>query len=226
MGCDCVTSIFSLHHNPKSLISLAFSISIFLLISSFPGMRMQDVGSSGNQLFREILRDEAANRLHELGKISDADGYLERTFMSPASVRASNAILSWMQDAGLRTWVDQMGNVHGRTDSMNANAEALLLGSHLDTVIDAGMYDGPLGIICAVSALKALKISGRLEKLKRPVEVIAFSDEEGVRFQTTFLGSGAIAGILPVSALQLSDRRFHPYISQPLSLHDTIYQYI
>ncbi|XXG69066.1 hypothetical protein AAC387_Pa06g2023 [Persea americana] len=203
MGCDCVTSIFSLHHNPKSLI---FSISIFLLISSFPGMRMQDVGSSGNQLFREILRDEAANRLHELGKISDADGYLERTFMSPASVRASNAILSWMQDAGLRTWVDQMGNVHGRTDSMNANAEALLLGSHLDTVIDAGMYDGPLGIICAVSALKALKISGRLEKLKRPVEVIAFSDEEGVRFQTTFLGSGAIAGILPVSALQLSDR--------------------
>lgn len=58
------------------------------------------------------------------------------------------------------------------------------------------------------------------------LQVIAFSDEEGVRFQTTFLGSGAIAGILPVSALQLSDRRFHPYISQPLSLHDTIYQYI
>lgn len=56
------------------------------------------------------------------------------------------------------------------------------------------------------------------------LQVIAFSDEEGVRFQTTFLGSGAIAGILPVSTLQLSDRRFHQYISQPLSLHDTIYQ--
>lgn len=99
-----------------------------------------------------------------------------------------------------------MGNVHGRTESVNTSAEALLIGSHVDTVIDAGIYDGSLGIVCAVSALKALKISGKLEKLKRPVEVIAFSDEEGVKFQTTFLGSAAIAGILPVSTLQLTDR--------------------
>ncbi|XP_058072189.1 allantoate deiminase 2 isoform X2 [Magnolia sinica] len=139
-------------------------------------------------------------------QISDADGYLERTFLSPASIGASNLILSWMQDAGLTTWVDHMGNVHGRYESVNASAEAILIGSHLDTVIDAGIYDGSLGIVCAVSALKALKISGRLEKLQRPVEVIAFSDEEGVKFQSTFLGSAAIAGILPLSALQISDK--------------------
>ncbi|KAL8508634.1 hypothetical protein ACS0TY_019035 [Phlomoides rotata] len=68
------------------------------------------------------------------------------------------------------------------------------------------MFDGALGIVTAVSALKVLKVRGMLEKLKRPVEVIAFSDEEGVRFQTTFLGSAAIAGVMPVSTLQVHDK--------------------
>ncbi|KAF5474568.1 hypothetical protein F2P56_006456 [Juglans regia] len=126
--------------------------------------------------------------------------------MSPASVRAGNIIRGWMEDAGLRTWVDQMGNVHGRVEGMNASAEALLIGSHLDTVVDAGIFDGSLGIISALSALKVLNTNGTLGKLKRPVEVIAFSDEEGVRFQSTFLGSAAVAGILPVTALQISDK--------------------
>lgn len=157
-------------------------------------------------LYPEILRDEAVARLNQLGKISDADGYLERTFMSLASVRAGNVIREWMEDAGLRTWVDSMGNVHGRVDGKNASAPALLMGSHLDTVVDAGMFDGSLGIISAISALKALKSNGKLNELKRPVEVIAFSDEEGVRFQSTFLGSAALAGILPVTALTISDK--------------------
>ncbi|XP_044497116.1 allantoate deiminase 2 isoform X3 [Mangifera indica] len=157
-------------------------------------------------LFPEILRDEAVARLNELGKVSDADGYLERTFMSPAAVRAGKLLGEWMEDAGLRTWVDQMGNVHGRTEGMNMTSDALLIGSHLDTVVDAGMFDGSLGIISAISALKVLNSTGMLGKLKRPVEVIAFSDEEGVRFQSTFLGSGAVAGILPVTTLQTSDK--------------------
>ncbi|CAK7356418.1 unnamed protein product [Dovyalis caffra] len=161
---------------------------------------------SEEDLYAEILRDEAVARLNQLGKVSDADGYLERTFMSPASVRASNLIRSWMEDAGLTTWVDHMGNVHGRVEGLNAGAEALLIGSHLDTVVDAGIFDGSLGIISAISALKVLKSNGTLTNLKRPVEVIAFSDEEGVRFQSTFLGSAAVAGILPVSGLQISDK--------------------
>lgn len=159
-----------------------------------------------DDLFAEILRDEAVSRLIQLGKVSDADGYLERTFMSPASVRAANLIRAWMEDAGLTTWVDSMGNVHGRVEGLNASAEALLIGSHLDTVVDAGIFDGSLGIISAISALKVLKSNGTLTNLIRPVEVIAFSDEEGVRFQSTFLGSAAVAGILPVSALQISDK--------------------
>ncbi|KAE9619525.1 Allantoate deiminase 2 [Lupinus albus] len=77
----------------------------------------------------------------------------------------------------------------------------------MDTVVDVGIFDGSLGIVSAISALKALHINGKLQKLRRPVEVIAFSDEEGVRFQTTFLGSGAIAGILPSTTLGVSDKR-------------------
>lgn len=145
-------------------------------------------------------------RLFELGKVSDSKDFLERTFQSPASVRAGNLIRRWMEDAGLQTWVDQMGNVHGRHGGLNPSEKALLIGSHLDTVIDAGIFDGALGIVTAISALKVLKIRGILENLKRPVEVIAFSDEEGVRFQTTFLGSAAIAGVMPVSTLQVHDK--------------------
>ncbi|XP_022762598.1 allantoate deiminase 2 isoform X2 [Durio zibethinus] len=126
--------------------------------------------------------------------------------MSPASVRAGILIREWMEDAGLRTWVDSMGNLHGRVEGINASAQALLIGSHLDTVVDAGIFDGSLGIISAISALKVLKSNGKLGELKRPVEVIAFSDEEGVRFQSTFLGSAAVAGVLPVTALKISDK--------------------
>ncbi|XP_043701924.1 allantoate deiminase 2 [Telopea speciosissima] len=203
--------------NSKAVITFGVSLvlSWFLVFSmvsatslaySSAGTGMGDSDSCRSDLYPEILRDEAVARLNELGKVSDADGYLERTFLSPASTRAGKLIQSWMEDAGLRTWMDQMGNIHGRTDGMNASAEALLVGSHMDTVIDAGIYDGSLGIVCAVSALKVMKITGNIEKLKRPVEVIAFSDEEGVRFQSTFLGSAAIAGILPASVMQISDK--------------------
>ncbi|KAH9616575.1 hypothetical protein KSS87_009587 [Heliosperma pusillum] len=127
--------------------------------------------SVGHELYKEYLRDEAVSRLNELGKVSDVDGYLERTFMSPASIKAASVIRLWMEDAGLTTWVDFMGNVHGRVDGMNASAPALLIGSHMDTVVDAGKFDGALGIISAISALKVLKVIDKLESLKRPIEV-------------------------------------------------------
>ncbi|XP_048229005.1 allantoate deiminase 2 isoform X2 [Ricinus communis] len=185
---------------------LNFLVCFLLSTSVSALMFSSDFGGKTNDLDKEILRDEAVARLNELAKVSDSDGCLERTFMSAASLKAGNLIQSWMEDAGLTTWVDHMGNIHGRVAGSNASAEALLIGSHLDTVVDAGKYDGTLGIISAMSALKALKSKGMLNKLKRPVEVIAFSDEEGVRFQSTFLGSAAVAGILPVSALQISDK--------------------
>ncbi|GAY49050.1 hypothetical protein CUMW_116320 [Citrus unshiu] len=185
--------------------SILFCYLLFSLISNVASSFMYS-DDRRDVLFPQILKEEAVTRLDELGKVSDANGYLQRTFMSPASVRAGNLIRQWMEDAGLRTWVDHMGNVHGRVEGLNASAQALLIGSHLDTVVDAGIFDGSLGIITAISALKVLKSTGKLGKLKRPVEVIAFSDEEGVRFQSTFLGSAALAGVLPVSALRVSDK--------------------
>lgn len=185
--------------------SILFCYLLFSLLSNAASSYMYSEDRR-DHLFPQILKEEAVTRLNELGKVSDANGYLQRTFMSSASVRAGNLIRQWMEDAGLRTWVDHLGNVHGRVEGLNASAQALLIGSHLDTVVDAGIFDGSLGIITAISALKVLKSTGKLGKLKRPVEVIAFSDEEGVRFQSTFLGSAALAGILPVSALRISDK--------------------
>ncbi|KAH9316274.1 hypothetical protein KI387_024901, partial [Taxus chinensis] len=188
-----------------SVVSSVLSAAVIIAAVSLPEWNNQETGLKLD-LFSHILRDEAVFRINQLGKISDAEEYLQRTFLSPAAIMAGNLIEEWMQDAGLRTWVDKMGNVHGRTNGANASHPALLIGSHLDTVVDAGMYDGSLGIICALAAIKALKISGKLEELPRPVEVIAFSDEEGVRFHSTFLGSAAIAGILPEDILRVSDK--------------------
>ncbi|GAV69227.1 Peptidase_M20 domain-containing protein/M20_dimer domain-containing protein [Cephalotus follicularis] len=197
---------FSDYQNPKECLLILFvCFLVFSLLFTFASSTSMD-SDVKNMLFPEILRDEAVTRLNDLGKVSDADGYLERTFRSPASVRAVDIIGGWMDEAGLRTWVDHMGNVHGRVEGMNTSVEALLIGSHLDTVVDAGKFDGSLGIISAISAMKVLKINGKMEKLKRPVEIIAFSDEEGVRFQSTFLGSAAVAGVLPSSALKISDK--------------------
>jgi allantoate deiminase len=189
-----------------SLFTLLFSILSNAASTTHICFGVEETECLKNDLFAHILKDEAVARLNDLGQVSDANGYLERTFMSPASIRAVHLIRSWMEDAGLKTWVDQMGNVHGRIEGMNPGGKALLIGSHLDTVIDAGKFDGSLGIVSALSAVKVLNISGRLGKLKRPVEVIAFSDEEGVRFQSTFLGSAAIAGVLPASTLNVLDK--------------------
>lgn len=194
-------------------MAMAFSFSILLLFSSLLSTLFSEKGAEGSEsifrdlLYPEILRDEAVSRLQLLGQVSDADGYLERTFFSPASVKAGNLIRGWMEDAGLKTWIDCLGNIHGRVEGRKPSAQALIIGSHMDTVVDAGIFDGPLGIISALAALKVLHKNGKLGTLERPVEVIAFSDEEGVRFQSTFLGSAAVAGILPASALQISDRR-------------------
>ncbi|EYU43647.1 hypothetical protein ABFS82_13G192300 [Erythranthe guttata] len=195
---------------PDVFVSVLSFLLVIIIVAALPLPHAlaspNGLSEGANLLHSEILKDEAVARLIDLGKVSDTEEYLERTFQSPASVRAGNLIRLWMEDAGLLTWADQMGNVHGRHEGLNPSEKALLIGSHLDTVIDAGKFDGALGIISAVSALKVLKTRGMLGKLTRPVEVIAFSDEEGVRFQSTFLGSAAIAGVLPVSTLHVHDK--------------------
>lgn len=177
-------------------------LSFFIFASAF-GLDFQACKSREE----EILRVEPLLRLKRLGNISDSHKHLQRTFLSEASLEAGILIQSWMEEAGMTTWVDDIGNVHGRLVGGNASAPALLLGSHLDTVIDAGLYDGALGIVTAIAAVKALHVSGDSDRFPRPIEVIAFSDEEGVRFQSTFLGSAAVAGNFPLQLLRACDKR-------------------
>jgi len=130
----------------------------------------------------------------ELGAISDEPGRLTRTFHSPAMRRANALVGSWMRAAGLAVREDAAFNLIGRWPCANPRARTLLLGSHLDTVRDAGKYDGPLGVLAALAVVQQLKADG--VTLPFHVEVIGFSDEEGVRYQTTYLGSRALAGTL------------------------------
>src|SRR6185436_10073653 len=122
-----------------------------------------------------------------LGRISEESDRLTRTFASPAMRRANKIVGSWMREAGLKVREDAAFNLIGRLDSPSRGAKTLLLGSHLDTVRDAGKYDGPLGVLIALAAVQSLRDRG--VALPFSVEIVGFSDEEGVRYQTTYLGS-------------------------------------
>lgn len=145
------------------------------------------------------LAAEVMRRCDELGQVSDEPGVLTRTFHSPAMARANALVGGWMQAAGLSVREDAAFNLLGRLDSGSGKKPALLLGSHLDTVRNAGKYDGPLGVLVALAAVQSLRQQGI--ELPFPVEIAGFSDEEGVRYQTTYLGSRALAGTLNQSDL-------------------------
>jgi allantoate deiminase len=145
------------------------------------------------------LARELMVRCDELGAISEEPGRLTRTFASPAMLRANKLVGSWMREAGMQTREDAAFNLLGRWNSSRRGAKTFLLGSHLDTVRDAGKYDGPLGVLTAIAAVKRLRERG--VQLPFHVEVVGFSDEEGVRYQTAYLGSSAFAGALKASDL-------------------------
>lgn len=145
-------------------------------------------------------------RCDALGAITDEPGRLTRTFHSPAMARANALVSAWMREAGLRVREDAAFNLIGRWPSPRRGARTLLLGSHLDTVRDAGKYDGPLGVLAALAAVAHLRASGA-EAPPFHVEVVGFSDEEGVRYQTAYLGSGAMAGTLGARELARIDER-------------------
>jgi allantoate deiminase len=142
--------------------------------------------------------------LDELGHITDEPGRLTRTFLSPAMRQANGCVQSWMEDAGLSVREDTVGNLIGRLEAERSKAPTLLLGSHLDTVRDAGKFDGALGVLLPIIALAEL----RRAKVVLPfaVEVIGFSEEEGVRFASAYLGSKGFAGTLRTADLAVRDR--------------------
>jgi allantoate deiminase len=147
---------------------------------------------------------EIVGRIGALGAVSETPENLTRVFLSPEHRAAADLLLSWMQEAGMRAHLDAIGNVCGRYEGDRPGLPCLMLGSHYDTVRDAGKWDGPLGIITAISCVADL--SKRGHRLPFAIEVVGFADEEGVRFASTLLGSRAIAGTFDKAALGSTDK--------------------
>ena len=149
------------------------------------------------------LGDEIVGRINRLGAISETAGHLTRIFLTPEHRAAAELILTWMRDAGMRAHLDAIGNVCGHYEGERPGLRCLMLGSHYDTVRDAGKWDGPLGLLTAISCVADLHKRGR--RLPFAVEVTGFADEEGVRFASTLLGSRAVAGTFNESVLASTD---------------------
>lgn len=150
--------------------------------------------------------------LDELGRVTDEPGRLTRTFLSPAMERANALVGRWMKESGLTVREDDTGNLIGRLEAgllppptSRLQPPTLLLGSHLDTVRNAGRFDGALGVVLPIVALAELKRRG--VTLPFAVEVLGFSEEEAVRFTGAYLGSKAYTGRLKAADLKLADAR-------------------
>jgi allantoate deiminase len=161
------------------------------------------VAASG-ALKQSLLGDEIIGRINRLGAISETPEHLARIFLTPEHRAAADLILSWMRDAGMSAHLDAIGNVCGRYEGERPGLPCLMLGSHYDTVRDAGKWDGPLGVITAISCVADLNKRGR--RLPFAIEVVGFADEEGVRFASTLLGSRAVAGTFAKNVLGGKDR--------------------
>jgi allantoate deiminase len=156
-------------------------------------------GSNFDRLATEIL-----DRCDALARCSDEAGRITRVFCSPAMRDAHRLVTEWMKSAGLAPRLDAAGNLIGTYLPPGCDSQRrVLIGSHLDTVADAGRYDGILGVMMGIAAVDSLR--EREVALPWAIEVIGFSDEEGVRFGTPFIGSRALAGTLDASMLALQD---------------------
>ncbi len=138
-------------------------------------------------------------RLGELAAISDEPGRLTRLYLGPGHRQAADLVSKWMREAGMTARLDAAGSVVGRYRGRDGGAQTLMLGSHIDTVRDAGRFDGPLGVVTAIEVVKAAAKAGK--RFPFAIEVIAFGDEEGVRFASTLGGAKALAGRFDPNAL-------------------------
>lgn len=139
----------------------------------------------------------------QLGAISDDADALTCAYMTPAHQRTAAQIAGWMREAGMAVHIDAVGNVVGRYAAARSGARTLTTGSHYDTVRNGGKYDGRLGILLPLALVRGLHARG--ERLPYDLEIVAFAEEEGVRFRSTFLGSSALAGSFDPALLDALD---------------------
>ncbi|WP_344369602.1 Zn-dependent hydrolase [Agromyces tropicus] len=157
----------------------------------------------------EATAQRVMARCDILAGISASTTAIERVHLSSEHARANELTARWMAEAGMMTRVDAAGNLLGRLDTGHPDAPALMLGSHLDTVPDAGRYDGILGVLVAIEVVRLLARRDEDGRAISPfpfaLEVIAFADEEGTRFGRALLGSSAVAGDWNTDWWELTD---------------------
>lgn len=149
---------------------------------------------------------ERANALARFS--ADGPDRLTRLYLTPEHAQAAHQVSRWMHEAGMGVHMDDAGTIVGRLDHGQTDAPTVLLGSHIDTVRNAGKYDGNLGVLIAIQAVQRIAASGR--SLPFALEVLAFGDEEGVRFPVTLTSSRAVAGIFDPATLDVTDNEGVP----------------
>ncbi|GMA51405.1 Zn-dependent hydrolase [Alicyclobacillus contaminans] len=139
--------------------------------------------------------------LAEIGR--QPDGGITRLSFSPEERAAKDTVRRWMEEAGLSVREDAVGNLIGRRSGQQNDGPVVLTGSHLDSVYNGGNFDGPLGVLAALEAVQCMQETGVETAL--PVEVVAFTDEEGARFRFGMIGSRGLAGTLTADHLEAVD---------------------
>jgi allantoate deiminase len=145
---------------------------------------------------------ERLSELAEIGRLEE--GGVARLSFTPEERTAKDLVISYMREAGLDVREDAAGNLFGRREGGDPEAAAVLVGSHVDSVINGGDYDGPLGVLGGIEVLQTMNEEG--VETERPVEIVAFTDEEGARFSLGMIGSRALTGTLSPEDLRHEDR--------------------
>jgi allantoate deiminase len=164
------------------------------------------LSESAPQSARPVTTERATrviSRCRELALCSEVEGQITRPFLTPSMHRVHALFTAWMQAAGMQVHIDAAGNLRGVLPSVNPAVPRLVIGSHLDTVTNAGAFDGILGVVMGLALVEEIC---RESALPFAIEVIGFSEEEGVCFGKPFLGSLALIGELDSATLALADR--------------------
>lgn len=144
-----------------------------------------------------IDADRLTLRLRQLGEVGrDPAGRLARLALSDADAAGRALVTEWMRELGLTVSIDAVGNLFGALPGSAPDAAPVMLGSHIDSVVDAGIYDGCLGVLAGLEVIAALREAGATPR--RPIVVAAFTNEEGARFAPDMLGSLVFAGGLGI----------------------------
>ena len=140
----------------------------------------------------KIDRTRLETTIEELGKVGATErGGLTRLALSDEDKRGRDLVTAWMREAGLRVSVDQMGNIFGERAG-EPGRPPVMMGSHVDSVPTGGKYDGQLGVLCALEAIRTL--NDQRVRTRHPVTLAIFTNEEGARFQPAMIASGVMAG--------------------------------